>query len=87
MLFELGIARGTGWQNIGAYVNLGAYYGVGIPIAVLLGFVFKLRGKGLWIGVSIGTALQALSLALVTAFTNWEKQVKTAKLYFALILP
>lgn len=72
----LGIARGSGWQNIGAYVNLGAYYLVGIPLAALLGFVFKLRGKGLWIGIVTGTTLQALLLSLVTTFTNWQKQVK-----------
>ena len=48
--FGPGIAREGGWQNIGAYVNLGSYYVVGIPLANLLGFVHKLGGKGLWIG-------------------------------------
>ena len=31
-------------QKIGAAVNLGAFYLAGIPIAVLLGFVFHLNG-------------------------------------------
>ncbi|KAF3431958.1 hypothetical protein FNV43_RR26694 [Rhamnella rubrinervis] len=35
-----GIARGCGWQNLAAYVNLGAYYLFGIPIAAILGFWF-----------------------------------------------
>ncbi|KAK1353816.1 hypothetical protein POM88_052181 [Heracleum sosnowskyi] len=34
-----GVARGTGWQRLGAYVNLGSYYLVGIPVALVLGFL------------------------------------------------
>jgi hypothetical protein len=44
-------------------------------VAVVLGFVLHLRGKGLWIGILAGTTVQATLLALVTAFTNWQKQV------------
>lgn len=71
----LGVARGSGWQHIGAYINLGAFYVVGLPVGVLLGFVLHLKGKGLWIGVVIGSAMQSTLLSLVTSFTNWEKQV------------
>ncbi|XP_062107450.1 protein DETOXIFICATION 14-like isoform X2 [Humulus lupulus] len=74
-----GVARGSGWQDIGAYVNLGAYYVVGIPLAALLGFVFKLRGKGLWIGIMTGTTLQAVFFLVITIFTNWQKQAEKAK--------
>lgn len=69
-----GVARGSGWQHIAAYVNLGAYYLVGIPVGVVLCFVLRLRGKGLWIGIVTGSAVQALALAFVTALTNWKKQ-------------
>ncbi|OMP04683.1 Multi antimicrobial extrusion protein [Corchorus olitorius] len=74
-----GVARGTGWQHIGAYVNLGAYYLVGIPVAALLCFGLHLRGKGLWIGILTGSSLQLLLLALVTFFTNWQKQASKAQ--------
>ncbi|CAJ2630613.1 unnamed protein product [Trifolium pratense] len=74
-----GIARGSGWQKLGAYVNLGAYYVFGIPIAVLLGFWFELRGKGLWIGILVGAFCQAFLLALITSLTNWEKQATKAR--------
>ncbi|KAB1220004.1 MATE efflux family protein 7 [Morella rubra] len=40
-----GAARGCGWQKIGAYVNLGSYYLVGIPAAILLAFVLHIGGK------------------------------------------
>ncbi|KAK8962813.1 MATE efflux family protein 5 [Platanthera guangdongensis] len=43
-----GTARGCGWQKVGAFVNLGAYYAVGIPCAVLLSFVFHIGGKVLF---------------------------------------
>ncbi|OMO59742.1 Multi antimicrobial extrusion protein [Corchorus olitorius] len=46
-----GVARGCGWQHIGAYVNLGAFYLCGIPVAATLAFWFQLRGMGLWIGI------------------------------------
>lgn len=40
-----GAVRGFGWQKIGAIVNLGSYYLVGIPSAVLMAFVLHIGGK------------------------------------------
>ena len=40
----VGVARGCGWQKIGACVNLGAYYLVGIPSAYLIAFVLRVGG-------------------------------------------
>ncbi|KAH6784651.1 MATE efflux family protein [Perilla frutescens var. hirtella] len=74
-----GVARGTGWQHMGAYVNLGSYYLVGIPVALLLGFALQLQGEGLWTGLVAGTTVQALSLSLITALTNWDKQAREAR--------
>ncbi|KAI4346935.1 hypothetical protein L6164_007798 [Bauhinia variegata] len=74
-----GIARGSGWQKIGAFINLGAYNGVGIPVSVLLAFVFHLRGKGLWIGILTGATIQTIVLGFITALTNWEKQAYLAR--------
>ncbi|XP_060206474.1 protein DETOXIFICATION 16-like [Lycium barbarum] len=73
-----GTARGCGWQKLGALVNLGAYYLVGLPCAVILTFVFHLGGKGLWTGIISGSGLQALILLLITLRTNWELQAKKA---------
>lgn len=39
------MAVGCGWQQFVAYVNIGCYYIVGVPLGVLLGFVFKLGVK------------------------------------------
>jgi len=32
------VAIGSGWQDLVAYVNLAAYYLVGLPIGCVLGF-------------------------------------------------
>ncbi|KAG6587669.1 Protein DETOXIFICATION 16, partial [Cucurbita argyrosperma subsp. sororia] len=73
-----GIVRGSGWQKIGAYVNLGSYYLVGIPSAVLLAFVLHIGGKGLWLGIISALAVQTLSLAIITIRTNWVEEAKIA---------
>ncbi|KAH7543169.1 hypothetical protein FEM48_Zijuj02G0154800 [Ziziphus jujuba var. spinosa] len=70
-----GVARGCGWQHIGAYINLSAFYLCGIPVAAILGFWFQLRGEGLWIGIQLGSFMQTVLLSLVTISTDWEKQV------------
>ncbi|XP_057732436.1 protein DETOXIFICATION 14-like [Arachis stenosperma] len=78
-----GIARGCGWQQLGTYVNLGAYYVLGIPLAAILGFWVQLRGKGLWIGIMSGAFCQTILLSLITSCTNWEKQaLKTRERVF-----
>ncbi|KAL0395908.1 UNVERIFIED_CONTAM: protein DETOXIFICATION 6 [Sesamum calycinum] len=74
-----GVARGGGWQRIGAYVNLGAYYVVGIPVALLMGFGLHLKGKGLWTGTIVGGAVQFVLLSIVTCLTDWEKQATEAR--------
>ncbi|KAI3986426.1 hypothetical protein MKX01_037708 [Papaver californicum] len=83
-----GTARGCGWQKIGAYVNLGSYYIVGIPCAVLLAFVLHVGGKGLWLGMVCALFVQVFSLLIITIRTNWEQQAKRAseRVYDAAIL-
>ncbi|RDX62781.1 Protein DETOXIFICATION 9, partial [Mucuna pruriens] len=74
-----GIARGGGFQQIGAYVNLGAYYLVGVPLAFLLGFVLHFNAKGLWMGSLTGSILQVIILAVVTVLTDWQKEATKAR--------
>jgi MATE family multidrug resistance protein len=40
-----GVAVGAGWQALVAYVNLGCYYIIGLPLGFLIGWVFKLGVK------------------------------------------
>ncbi|CAN4106525.1 unnamed protein product [Withania somnifera] len=73
-----GIARGCGWQRVGAFVNLGAFYLWGIPTGIVLAFVYHVGGKGLWLGIILAIAAQALIYAVVILRTNWDKQAKKA---------
>ncbi|KAL6193330.1 hypothetical protein ACLB2K_034414 [Fragaria x ananassa] len=74
-----GIARGCGWQHIGAYINLGSFYLCGIPVAAILAFWLELRGRGLWIGIQLGSLVQTIFLSFVTTCTNWEMQASKAR--------
>ncbi|XP_016446148.1 protein DETOXIFICATION 9-like [Nicotiana tabacum] len=74
-----GVARGSGWQKLGAYVNLGSYYLVGIPASLLMGFVWNWKAKGLWCGLLMGSTVQAILLCIITGLTDWEKLAKEAR--------
>ncbi|XP_022776637.1 protein DETOXIFICATION 40-like [Durio zibethinus] len=74
-----GVAVGCGWQAFVAYVNVGCYYVVGIPLGSLLGFYFNLGAKGIWSGMIGGTVMQTLILIWVTFRTDWKKEVEEAR--------
>ncbi|KAI3463748.1 hypothetical protein Pfo_020411 [Paulownia fortunei] len=58
----------SGWQKIGAFINLGSYYLVGIPVAILVsGWEFCVRNWCKW------------CLFIITLRTNWEHEAKKAK--------
>ncbi|EOA32101.1 hypothetical protein CARUB_v10015349mg [Capsella rubella] len=74
-----GVARGSGWQHIGAWNNIVSYYLVGAPVGIYLAFSHDLKGKGLWCGVVVGSTVQATVLAIVTASMNWKEQAEKAR--------
>ncbi|PUZ61232.1 hypothetical protein GQ55_4G259200 [Panicum hallii var. hallii] len=74
-----GVARGCGWQKIGAWVNLGAFYIVGVPAAYLIAFVLRAGGMGLWTGIICGIVVQVVLLVLITLRTDWQKEATKAK--------
>ncbi|XP_010044147.2 protein DETOXIFICATION 16 isoform X1 [Eucalyptus grandis] len=73
-----GSARGCGWQNLCAWINFGAYYGVAIPCAILFAFGFHIGGMGLWMGIICGLSVQVMALITVNACTNWNQEAKKA---------
>ncbi|KAK6146825.1 hypothetical protein DH2020_020694 [Rehmannia glutinosa] len=73
-----GAARGCGWQTLCAFINLGAYYVVGIPSSVVLAFVFHKGGKGLWTGIILALSVQSVALIIVNLCTNWDDEVVKA---------
>ncbi|CAL5200541.1 unnamed protein product [Lathyrus oleraceus] len=73
-----GVAVGCGWQAFVAYVNVGCYYLVGVPLGVILGFYFNFGAKGLWLGMLGGTTMQTIILMWVTFRTDWNKEVEAS---------
>ncbi|TQD93356.1 hypothetical protein C1H46_021025 [Malus baccata] len=74
-----GVAVGCGWQAFVAYVNVGCYYIVGIPLGCLLGFKFDFGAQGIWVGMIGGTFMQTVILMWVTFRTDWNKEVEKVR--------
>ncbi|KAL5777291.1 hypothetical protein ACOSP7_010217 [Xanthoceras sorbifolium] len=74
-----GVAVGSGWQASVAYINLGCYYVIGLPLGIVMGWVFNLGVMGIWGGMILGgTAIQTIILAIITIRCDWEKEARKA---------
>lgn len=74
-----GVLRGSARPTIGANINLGSFYLVGMPVAIFLGFVFKMGFAGLWLGLLAAQASCALLMLIVLCRTDWTLQVQRAR--------
>ncbi|KAG4206529.1 hypothetical protein ERO13_A03G016148v2 [Gossypium hirsutum] len=74
-----GVLRGTARPKLGANINLGCFYLVGMPIAVWLSFFVGFDFKGLWLGLLAAQASCMVTLLLVVTRTNWDIQAKRAQ--------
>nr|XP_043631577.1 protein DETOXIFICATION 27-like [Erigeron canadensis] len=74
-----GVAVGSGWQSYVAYINLGCYYLIGLPIGFAMEWIFNLGVMGIWAGMIFGgTAIQTVVLAIITSRCDWEKEAQRA---------
>ncbi|KAI4316051.1 hypothetical protein L6164_024069 [Bauhinia variegata] len=74
-----GVLRGSARPTIGANINLGSFYLVGMPVAILLGFVAKMGFAGLWLGLLAAQASCALLMLFVLSRTDWNMQAERAR--------
>lgn len=74
-----GVLRGSARPTIGANINLGSFYLVGMPVAMLMGFVVKMGFAGLWFGLLAAQGSCALLMFYVLRTTDWNAQVKRAR--------
>ncbi|CAO2183992.1 unnamed protein product [Urochloa humidicola] len=73
-----GVAVGAGWQWLVAYINLGCYYLIGIPVGYLIAFPLNGGVRGMWGGMLTGVGLQTVILIGITLRTNWDKEASEA---------
>ncbi|KAL3504805.1 hypothetical protein ACH5RR_034646 [Cinchona calisaya] len=69
-----GVAVGYGWQALVAFVNIGSYYIIGMPLGIVLGWFLNFGIKGIWAGMITGTLIQALILAILTIRFQGRKE-------------
>jgi MATE family multidrug resistance protein len=60
----ISVLRGLADTKIPMIISLGAYWIIGIPVAALLGFYFKLGAVGIWIGLLLGLAILGISMLI-----------------------
>lgn len=76
-----GVAVGSGWQAVVAFVNLGSYYLVGVPLGVFFGWFLAFGITGIWSGMIGGTVVQTLILIIITVRCEWEKEAQKAHIH------
>ncbi|XP_068640922.1 protein DETOXIFICATION 48-like [Aristolochia californica] len=73
-----GVLRGSARARRGATVNLWGFYGVGLSVALALGFWVGMGFVGLWLGLLAAQLSCAVALGLLVVRTDWNLQVKRA---------
>ncbi|MQL94574.1 hypothetical protein Taro_027206 [Colocasia esculenta] len=74
-----GVLRGSARPSTGANINLGSFYLVGTPVAVMLGFVAGLGFPGLWLGLLAAQASCVVLMSYAIAKTDWVAEVERAR--------
>ncbi|CAI9116206.1 OLC1v1017299C1 [Oldenlandia corymbosa var. corymbosa] len=75
-----GVAVGYGWQARVAFVNLGSYYVVGMPVGIWLAWFFNYGVQGMWAGMIVGTMVQIVILVIITIKLEGKKGKECASL-------
>ncbi|KAL8240863.1 hypothetical protein R6Q59_014218 [Mikania micrantha] len=74
-----GVLRGTARPKIGANINLGCFYLVGMPVAVVLGFFMGFDFEGLWLGMLAAQMSCVVAMLVVLGRTDWDLEAERAK--------
>jgi MATE family multidrug resistance protein len=66
-----GMLRGLGDTRVPMFYAAIGYWGVGLPLAILLGFWTELKGEGIWMGLAVGLAVVSTLLTV-----RWSRRDK-----------
>ncbi|XP_044472413.1 protein DETOXIFICATION 51-like [Mangifera indica] len=75
-----GVLRGSARPSTAANVNLGAFYFVGMPVAIGLGFYLQVGFCGLWLGLLSAQVCCAGLMLYVVGTTDWDFQADRAQM-------
>jgi MATE family multidrug resistance protein len=70
---SLGILRGIQDVNVPTFITIFAYWGVGLPLCYVLGFIYDLKHIGIWIGLTV-------SLFASASLLSWRFYNKVRKM-------
>ncbi|KAG2439264.1 hypothetical protein HXX76_004625 [Chlamydomonas incerta] len=71
-----GVIQGAGKQRLGVLVNVVAFYVVAIPTALLLAFRLGWGVEGMYMGMLLGPAIQAVSYVYIIARLDWKAEAR-----------
>eukprot|EP01018_Ginkgo_biloba_P016082 Gb_37052 [translate_table: standard] len=74
-----GVLRGSARPTVGANINLGSFYFIGMPVAILMGFVLNIGFVGLWFGLVAAQASCVCLMLYMLIQTDWDLQAERAK--------
>ncbi|XP_038985585.1 protein DETOXIFICATION 49-like [Phoenix dactylifera] len=74
-----GALRGSARPGLGAGINMGAFYGVGMPVAVAIGLRMGMGLVGLWMGMVAAQAACAAAVVWVVVRMDWGAEARRAK--------
>ncbi|KAK9698628.1 hypothetical protein RND81_08G119000 [Saponaria officinalis] len=74
-----GVLRGEARPKLGAFINLGSFYLVGMPIALWLGFKGGFGFTGLWLGLMAAQISCLVTMLVVVVRTDWKAQAQRAQ--------
>ncbi|GLJ17348.1 hypothetical protein SUGI_0301350 [Cryptomeria japonica] len=78
-----GVLRGTARPTMGANINLGSFYLLGTPVALILSFMYKFEFVGLWFGMVAAQGSCLILMVFVLLRTDWTVQAARAKEFTA----
>lgn len=75
-----GVLRGTARPKVGANINLGSFYLVGMPVAIWLAFFTGFDFEGLWLGLLGAQGACAVTMLVVLSRMDWDYEAQRAQL-------
>ncbi|QLL33450.1 hypothetical protein HG536_0E03610 [Torulaspora globosa] len=74
-----GCLRGQGRQKIGGYINMIAFYCIGLPMAYLLTFRFNMNVSGLWLGITCALIMMSVCQGFAVFHCDWLEIIRAAR--------